>query len=67
MFQIKDVLYWISVGLISIILLYIIFHNFRYVFSVTFILFVIFALAFASTWYTMYMVKTTFILLIIIW
>uniref|UniRef100_A0A2S2P515 Chloride channel CLIC-like protein 1 n=1 Tax=Schizaphis graminum TaxID=13262 RepID=A0A2S2P515_SCHGA len=52
--QIKEVLYWISVGSISIALLYIIFQQIRYVAIVTFILIIIFALSFGSTWYTMY-------------
>ncbi|CAH1715475.1 unnamed protein product [Aphis gossypii] len=53
--QIKEALYWISVGSILIVLLYIIFQKIHYVFSLTFILFIIFAFGFASTWYTMYM------------
>ncbi|XP_025192442.1 uncharacterized protein LOC112592552 isoform X2 [Melanaphis sacchari] len=52
--QIKEVLYWISVCFISIALLYTTFKKIHYVFNLTFILFIIFALAFASTWYTMY-------------
>lgn len=51
----QDMLYWILVGAISIVLLYIIFKKIHYVFSLTFVLCIIFALAFASTWYTMYM------------
>lgn len=57
LFQIKDLLFWLSIGSLTIYLLFIVFHNIRRVFSVTFVLFVIFALAFASTWYSMYMVK----------
>jgi len=54
--QIKqDALYWISVGCIAIVLLYIILKKINYVFSLPFVLFIIFALGFASTWYTMYM------------
>jgi len=53
--QIKEVLFWILVATISIILLYIIFKNIYHPSSITFVIFVIFSLAFASTWYTMYM------------
>ncbi|XP_060841892.1 chloride channel CLIC-like protein 1 [Rhopalosiphum padi] len=52
--QIKEVLFWVSIGSLSIALLYIIFQQIRYVTIVTFILFIVFALSFASTWYTMY-------------
>ncbi|XP_001949547.1 uncharacterized protein LOC100164865 [Acyrthosiphon pisum] len=51
----QDALYWISVGCITIVLLYIIFKKINYICSLTFVLFIIFALGFASTWYTMYM------------
>ncbi|XP_060861303.1 uncharacterized protein LOC132938467 [Metopolophium dirhodum] len=51
----QDAPYWISVGCISIVILYIIFKKINYIFSLTFVLFIIFALGFASTWYTMYM------------
>jgi len=56
--QIKEVLYWILIGSISIGLLYVIYVRIRYIFNITFVLFVIFGLAFASTWYTMYMKAT---------
>jgi len=65
-FQMKEVLFWILVATISIILLYIIFKNIYHPSSITFVIFVIFSLAFASTWYTMYMVRKIYIMALFI-
>ncbi|VVC33531.1 Hypothetical protein CINCED_3A021676 [Cinara cedri] len=53
--EIKEILYWISIGCILICLLYTVYHYFFNLFSISSGIFIFFMLAFASTWYTMYM------------
>lgn len=58
LFQIKELLFWISVGSVSLVTLYVVFKQIHSVFNITFVVCIIFILAFASTWYSMYMVRT---------
>ncbi|XP_025412459.1 uncharacterized protein LOC112684937 [Sipha flava] len=53
--EIKGVLFWIFCGLILLLTLYVISKQIHFVLSYTFVFSVIIILAFASTWYSMYM------------